>query len=72
MEYALERREQALEFACRFGSGARDHTQVNFVDKFANRDTVCMPEDVREGLWTLYHEAFRAGLIDHEPPHEIV
>lgn len=72
MRFALEHRAEALAFAERFGRGAASRHREDFVDKFANGDTVSMPEDVRRGLAELYRRAYERGLIDHEPVHEVV
>lgn len=70
MEEALAHPDEAFAFARRFGT----ETEVDrdFVAKFANGDTLSMPEDVQQGLWELYRRARHKGLIDREPRHEIV
>lgn len=72
MEYALEHRTRALAFARRFGRGEASRHRQDFVDKFANRDTLSMPEDVRTGLAELYRRAFDEGLVDHLPAVEVI
>lgn len=72
MLFALEHREEALTFARRFGRGPTSRHREDFVDKFANRDTVAMPEDVRRGLTELYRRARAQGLIDHQPASEVL
>lgn len=70
--FAREHRSEALAFARRFGRGEASRHREDFVDKFANDDTLCMPEDVRQGLRELYRRAHSKGLIDHEPATDIV
>jgi predicted solute-binding protein len=72
MRFALAHRAEALAFAARFGRGDASRHREDFVDKFANADTVSMPEDVRSGLAELYRRAFDRGLIDHVPVHEVI
>lgn len=67
-----ERRQRALAFARRFGRGEESRHREDFVDKFANRDTLSMPRDVRQGLAELYRRAHERGLIDHRPAVEVV
>lgn len=67
MAWALENRAAALAFASRFGRGPLSRVREDFVDKFANRDTLLMPQDVRLGLSALYTKALKRGLIDHLP-----
>jgi len=70
--FAREHRAEALGFARRFGRGDASRHRDDFVDKFANDDTLCMPEDVRQGLSELYRRARTKGLIDHEPATDVV
>lgn len=72
MLFALEHREEALTFARRFGRGSESRHREEFVDKFANSDTISMPEDVRRGLVELYRRAQVKGLIDHPPAAEVI
>ena len=70
LEHAFAHRAEAMAFARRFG--AHEAVDADFVDKFANLDTLSMPEDVRSGLWELYRRAHRRHLIDREPAREMV
>lgn len=71
MCYALEHPGEAMAFARSFSTGREDVTR-DFVSKFANDDTVRMPDDVRRGLKELFSRAFRRGLIPSEPTLEIL
>lgn len=72
MIYALAHRSEAMAFASRFGRGPLSRVRENFVDKFANDDTVLMPADVRLGLSALYTKALKRGFIPHLPALDIV
>ncbi len=72
MEYALAHREEAVAFARGFGRGEGSRFRDEYIDKFANRDTVSMPQDVRDGLAELFRRAHEAGLIEARPECEIV
>ena len=72
MEYALGHRSEALDFARRFGRGDASRFREDFIRKFANADTVRLPDDVREGLDTLYRRAHAAGFLATLPPLDIV
>lgn len=72
MAWALANRAEALAFASRFGRGPLSRVREDFVDKFANADTLLMPPDVRLGLGTLYTKALKRGLIDHLPALDVI
>jgi 1,4-dihydroxy-6-naphthoate synthase len=70
MEYPLShptRRAEALAFARRFGRAEASHFREDFIDKFANSDTVRMPDDVRRGLRELYRRAHQGGFLETMP-----
>jgi 5,8-dihydroxy-2-naphthoate synthase len=72
MGHALAEPEAAMKFASRFGRGPASAVREDFVAKFANRDTLLMPPDVREGLKTLFGKALGRRLIDHMPTLDLV
>lgn len=72
MSYALAHPQQAMAFASRFGRGPDSRVRGEFVEKFANADTLLMPDDVRLGLGTLFNKAYRRGFIDHLPLLDLV
>ena len=72
MVWALTHRTEAMEFASQFGRGPLSAVREDFVARFANDDTVCMPADVRLGLSTLYTKALRRGFIDRMPSLDII
>jgi len=72
MRRALAAPGPAMAFASRFGRGPDSAVRNDFVDKFANTDTLLMPADVRAGLRTLYVRALGRGFIDHMPRLDLV
>ena len=58
MGYALDHPTEAMNFARNFGRGPASKVRDEFVAKFANDDTLLMPQDVREGLRTLFEKAW--------------
>ena len=72
MQYALANPESAMGFAANFGRGPQSAVRNDFVAKFANQDTLLMPDDVRAGLHTLYSNALNRHFIDHMPPLDLI
>lgn len=72
MAWALAHRDEAMAFASQFGRGPASRVREDFVDRFANLDTLLMPADVRLGLGTLYAKALARGFIDHLPALDVV
>ncbi len=72
MEYALAHRDDALAHAFAFGVGAPPTVKQEFVDRFANQDTLRMPGDVRRALGELFRRGWEAGLMDHRAVSEVV
>lgn len=72
MRWALDHRDEAMRFASQFGRGPLSRVREDFVARFANEDTLCMPADVRLGLSTLYTKAMRRGFIDRMPSLDII
>ncbi|HUY33024.1 MAG TPA: MqnA/MqnD/SBP family protein [Pirellulales bacterium] len=70
--YALEHREAALRWACRFGRGDQGGCGEKHISMFANADSVHMPRDVRTALALLFQWMRKLGVSDHLPPIEIV
>lgn len=72
MSWALAHPDDAMAYASRFGRGPDSQVREDFVAKFANRDTLLMPQDVRLGLGTLYAKALKRGFIGHLPALDVV
>jgi 1,4-dihydroxy-6-naphthoate synthase len=72
LEYGLAHRQEALDWVSRFGRGTAGQCTGQFVQMFANEDSLNMPEDVREGLRVLLLEAADRGLTAAMPPLDIV
>jgi 1,4-dihydroxy-6-naphthoate synthase len=71
LQYGQRHRREALAWVLRFGRGAEVCTQ-QFVDMFANEDSVRMPADVRDGLRVLLGQLVDQGLADAVPDLDIV
>lgn len=72
MAYALSHREDALAFARRFRRSPDEDMFLDYVDKFANADTLEMPDDVVLGLRELYARGMERGLLPEAPDLEIL
>ena len=72
IEYGLENREEALQYAMKFGRGIETAVADEFVGMYVNDYTVDMGKKGKEGLLTLRREAIEAGLIKDAPPIEWV
>jgi 1,4-dihydroxy-6-naphthoate synthase len=72
LEHGLAHRAEALAWVSRFGRGVEGHCTTQFVEMFANDDSLRMPEDVREGLGVLLRQAADVGLCETVPPLDII
>jgi 1,4-dihydroxy-6-naphthoate synthase len=72
LRYALEHPHEVLARVRRFGRGAEGQCTDQFVSMFANEDSLCMPDDVRMGLFVLLAQAADLGLAETVPPLDIV
>lgn len=72
LAYALMNREEAMAWATRFGRGEEGHCGEQHIAMFANRDSLMMPTDVREGLQVLYPLVQSTGIAETIPPLDIV
>jgi 1,4-dihydroxy-6-naphthoate synthase len=63
IEYGLENREEALQYAMKFGRGVETPTADRFVGMYVNDYTVDMGKKVKEGLQVLQKAAFDSGLL---------
>ncbi len=72
IEYALEHREEALEYALQFGRDLdRDHCD-RFVGMYVNQRTVDYGEDGRQAVQLFLDRGFETGLIPHRTVAEFV
>jgi 1,4-dihydroxy-6-naphthoate synthase len=63
IEYALNHRKDALEYASQFGRGISDDLNDRFVAMYVNDRTIDIGEDGEAGFRKLLDEAFAAGII---------
>jgi len=61
--YALDHREEALEYAAKYGRDASPELLDRFVGMYVNEDTVHMSKKVKAGLAHLQKSAFHSGFI---------
>ena len=67
IQYALENRREALEYASDF-AGAMDGKLVDeFVGMYVNRRTLDVGEDGRESVREFLERGYRARLIEERP-----
>jgi 1,4-dihydroxy-6-naphthoate synthase len=71
LQYGRAHRREALAWVLRFGRGTEVCTK-QFVDMFANEDSVRMPPDVREALRVLFGQLVDQGLAGAVPDLDIV
>jgi 1,4-dihydroxy-6-naphthoate synthase len=70
--HGLNRRQEALAWVSRFGRGIAGQCTRQFVEMFANQDSLQMPADVRHGLRVLFAEAAQQGIVPAEVPLDII
>ena len=63
IEYGLKHRQEALQYAMKFGRGIPEQTADEFVGMYVNDSTVDMGKKGKEGLLFLQAAAVDAGLI---------
>ncbi len=72
IQFSLEHRQDALQYALSFARGMDPKTADKFVGMYVNELTVDYGERGREALRRLFTEAFGQGLIGHQPDLEFV
>lgn len=72
IEYALEHREQALEYAMQFGRGLDTSGADRFVSMYVNDWTLDYGERGRAAVQTLLDRGYEKGLIPHQVKAEFV
>lgn len=65
--YALNHREEATTWARRFGRRSSPKVALDFIDMFANSDTVHFPGDCERGLEELFRRLYAARLSPRVP-----
>ncbi|HOW87059.1 MAG TPA: ABC transporter substrate-binding protein [Candidatus Omnitrophota bacterium] len=72
IEYALNHRKDALEYASRFGRGISEDLNDRFVGMYVNDRTVDLGKDGEAGFRRLLDEAYRAGIIPEKVKLEFI
>lgn len=72
IQYALDHREEALDFAMKYASGIPRELADRFVGMYVNGLTRSLGEQGRQGLDLLYKEAMQAGLLPKGSEPEFV
>ncbi len=72
IEYALEHRDEALEYAMQFARDLDRSTANQFVGMYVNERTVDYGEDGKEAVRRLLDMGHRAGIIPYETKVEFV
>lgn len=70
--YALDREDEALDYAMQYGRGVERETCRRFVRMYVNQDTVQMGVEGRNALEKMYQLAYDRGLIQAVPALDIV
>jgi 1,4-dihydroxy-6-naphthoate synthase len=72
IQYALDNREQALEYAMQFARDLDQQTANQFVGMYVNERTLDYGEDGREAVRRLLDMGHRAGIIPHKAKVDFV
>jgi 1,4-dihydroxy-6-naphthoate synthase len=70
IQYALDHREEALEYAMQFARDLDNTTANRFVGMYVNERTLDFAADGRTAIQMLLDRGYRAGIIKHEPKIE--
>jgi 1,4-dihydroxy-6-naphthoate synthase len=70
--YALDHREEALQYAMRFARGLETATADQFVGMYVNDWTLDLGPRGEESIRLFLHRAYERGIIDHEVPVDFV
>lgn len=68
IKYALDHREQALEYALHYGRGLDRVKADRFVGMYVNELTLGYTDDSRRAVELFLHEAHAKGIIPHKTP----
>ncbi len=72
IQYALDHREEALQYALQFARDLEPQLADKFVGMYVNERTLDYGDDGREAVCRLLDLGFRAGVIPHEARVEFV
>ncbi|HVC93157.1 MAG TPA: MqnA/MqnD/SBP family protein [Pirellulales bacterium] len=70
--FALNHRQEALSWACRFGRGEEGGCGARHVSMFANADSVSLPDDARMALGVLFLLLVEYGIAPSLPRIDVV
>jgi len=72
IEYALNHKDEALEYALQFGRGMKEELGERFVLMYVNEYTKEMGEEGRRSLQLLFSKAYERGLVKAKPTLDIL
>jgi 1,4-dihydroxy-6-naphthoate synthase len=72
IRYALEHREEALEYAMQFARDLDKNTANNFVGMYVNERTLDYAEDGRKAIHMLLDRGYREGIIRVQPKVDFI
>jgi 1,4-dihydroxy-6-naphthoate synthase len=72
LHHGHDHRQEALAWVSRFGRGVEGQCTHQFVEMFANQDSLHMSPDVRQGLRVLFGEAAEQGMVAAVQPLDII
>ena len=72
IEYSLQHRSEALDYALQWGRGLEKKLGDQFVGMYVNEDTVQISQTSEEGLRRLLEEGYKKGLLPDSPRIEFV
>ena len=72
IQYALDHREEALEYAMQFARDLDRQTANTFVGMYVNERTLDYGEDGKEAIRRLLDMGYRSGIIPHAPRLDFV
>jgi len=70
--YAMAHQAAAIRYSLQYGRGIDTQRARQFVGMYVNQDSLSFGLTLRKALRLLYHEAFDARLISHEPDLAII
>jgi 1,4-dihydroxy-6-naphthoate synthase len=72
IRYALDHREEALDYAMQFARDLDKNTANNFVGMYVNERTLDYAEDGRKAIHMLLDRGFREGIIKVQPKVDFI
>lgn len=72
IQYALDNREEALDYAMQFARDLDKHTANHFVGMYVNERTLDYGPDGQEAIRRLLDMGYRGGIIPHKPKVDFI